>query len=95
MKQENVLKSFKDGKHKVIIATSVAEEGLDVRQCNWIIRYEHVTNAIARVQSRGKFLFQYVIHSCKLFPWCHFVICKEQLCCDNGIRRASPKLKLK
>ena len=53
MKQEDVLKSFKDGKHKVIIATSVAEEGLDVRQCNWIIRYEHVTNAIARVQSRG------------------------------------------
>ena len=54
VKQEDVLKSFKDGKHKVIIATSVAEEGLDVRQCNWIIKYEHVTNSIARVQSRGK-----------------------------------------
>ena len=53
VKQEDVLKSFKDGKHKVIIATSVAEEGLDVRQCNWIIKYEHVTNSIARVQSRG------------------------------------------
>jgi len=54
VKQEDVLKSFKDGKHKVIIATSVAEEGLDVRQCNWIIKYEHVTNSVARVQSRGK-----------------------------------------
>ena len=53
VKQEDVLKSFKDGKHKVIIATSVAEEGLDVRQCNWIIKYEHVTNSVARVQSRG------------------------------------------
>ena len=62
MKQDDVLKAFKDGKHKVIIATSVAEEGLDVRQCNWVIRYEHVTNAIARVQSRGNS----VIHSSAL-----------------------------
>ena len=53
VKQDDVLKSFKDGKHKVIIATSVAEEGLDVPQCNWVIRYEHVTNSISRVQSRG------------------------------------------
>jgi hypothetical protein len=53
-KQEDVLKCFKDGQHKLIIATSVAEEGLDVQQCNWVIRYEHVTNSIARVQSRGR-----------------------------------------
>lgn len=53
-KQEDVLNCFKDGKHKIIVATSVAEEGLDVRQCNWVVRYEHVTNSIARVQSRGK-----------------------------------------
>ena len=60
VKQEDVLKSFKDGKHKLIIATSVAEEGLDVRQCNWIIKYEHVTNSVARVQSRGELFVTYL-----------------------------------
>jgi len=52
-KLEDVLKLFKDGQHKVVIATSVAEEGLDVRSCNYVIRYEHVTNDVARVQARG------------------------------------------
>ncbi|ESO08894.1 hypothetical protein HELRODRAFT_74403 [Helobdella robusta] len=52
--QEDVLKYFKNGKHKLIIATTVAEEGLDVQKCNLVLRYEHVTNSIARVQCRGR-----------------------------------------
>lgn len=52
-KLDDVLKYFKGGIHKIIVATSVAEEGLDVKSCNYVIRYEHVTNDIARVQSRG------------------------------------------
>ena len=51
--QEDVLKYFKDGRHKIIIATTVAEEGLDVRKCDLVIRYEHVTNATAMIQARG------------------------------------------
>ena len=64
MKQDDVLKAFKEGKHKVIIATSVAEEGLDVQNCSWIIRYEHVTNDIARVQSRGSDCVVYRARMC-------------------------------
>ena len=52
--QKDVLVYFKDGLHKLIIATSVAEEGLDITKCNLVIRYEHVTNEIVRTQSRGK-----------------------------------------
>lgn len=54
VQQDDVLKYFRNGEHKVIIATSVAEEGLDVQKCNIVIRYEHVTNSIARVQTRGR-----------------------------------------
>ncbi|XP_052268251.1 interferon-induced helicase C domain-containing protein 1-like [Dreissena polymorpha] len=53
-KQKDALEYFKGGRHKVIIATSVAEEGLDIRKCNLVIRYEHVTNEIVRRQSIGR-----------------------------------------
>ncbi|XP_053406754.1 ATP-dependent RNA helicase DHX58-like isoform X2 [Mercenaria mercenaria] len=52
--QKDVLDYFKGGRHKIIIATSVAEEGLDITKCNLVIRYEHVTNEIVRLQSRGR-----------------------------------------
>ena len=55
--QDEVLNCFRDGTHKLIIATTVAEEGLDIRQCNLVIRYEHVTNETARIQTKGTYMF--------------------------------------
>ena len=52
--QNDVLRLFRDGHHKIIIATSVAEEGLDIQACNFVIRYDHVTNETARIQARGE-----------------------------------------
>lgn len=51
--QVDVMKYFREGDRKVMVATSVAEEGLDIRKCNLVIRYEHVSNEIAMVQARG------------------------------------------
>ena len=55
-KQKNALDYFRSGHHKLIVATSIVEEGLDITKCNLVIRYEHVTNEIVRLQSRGNYL---------------------------------------
>ncbi|XP_064183477.1 interferon-induced helicase C domain-containing protein 1 [Anguilla rostrata] len=52
--QRDVLKKFSTGEINLLIATTVAEEGLDIPQCNVVIRYGLVTNEIAMIQARGR-----------------------------------------
>ena len=52
--QEEVMESFRNGECNLLVATSVAEEGLDVPACNLVIRFQHVSNEIARVQTHGR-----------------------------------------
>ncbi|XP_066201744.1 interferon-induced helicase C domain-containing protein 1 [Saccopteryx leptura] len=52
--QKEVISKFRTGKINLLIATTVAEEGLDIKECNTIIRYGLVTNEIAMVQARGR-----------------------------------------
>lgn len=53
-KQQEVLKKFRSGTFNLLIATSVVEEGLDVRKCNVVIRYDFPKTFQSHVQSKGR-----------------------------------------
>ena len=52
--QKKVINDFKAGIANIMIATDIAQEGLDVPKCQYVIRYEFVSNEIGTVQSRGR-----------------------------------------
>ena len=52
--QRKCLQSFRDGDTKLLIATSVAEEGLDIPICSLVVRYEGVFSVQSFIQSRGR-----------------------------------------
>lgn len=52
--QKKILEEFKSNKHNVLIATSVAEEGLDIPSCDLVIFYEPVPSEIRHIQRSGR-----------------------------------------
>ena len=54
IQQQQAIKDFHEKECNVLVATSVAEEGLDVPACNLVLRFQHVSNEIAKVQTRGR-----------------------------------------
>jgi ERCC4-related helicase len=52
--QLNSIQNFDKGSCNLLVATTIGEEGLDIPECNFVIRYELVTSEIAEVQARGR-----------------------------------------
>ncbi|NXS84075.1 DHX58 helicase, partial [Erpornis zantholeuca] len=52
--QQDVIKQFREGALNLLFSTSVAEEGLDIPECNVVVRYGLMTNEIAMMQARGR-----------------------------------------
>lgn len=52
--QKQVVQEFSEGKINVLVATSIAEEGLDIPEVNEVIFYEPVPSAIRKIQRAGR-----------------------------------------
>ncbi len=52
--QIKILEEFKEGIYNTLIGTSVAEEGLDIAECDLVVFYDVVLSAIRAIQRRGR-----------------------------------------
>mmetsp|Transcript_39939 Transcript_39939/g.128058 ORF Transcript_39939/g.128058 Transcript_39939/m.128058 type:complete len:609 (-) Transcript_39939:93-1919(-) len=57
-KQKATLADFGRGVFNVLVATSVAEEGIDIQPCSHVLRLEPPSSVIKLIQSRGRARFQ-------------------------------------
>jgi Fanconi anemia group M protein len=52
--QSVVLESFRNGEFDVLVATSIAEEGLDIPEVDLVVFYEPIPSEIRYIQRRGR-----------------------------------------
>ena len=53
-KQIETVQNFRDGLFRVLIATRVGEEGLDIAEVNQVIFYDNVPSSVRHIQRRGR-----------------------------------------
>jgi ERCC4-related helicase len=53
-KQAEVLESFRNGDFQVLVATSIAEEGLDIPEVGLVVFYEPIPSEIRYIQRKGR-----------------------------------------
>ncbi|EIN07990.1 hypothetical protein PUNSTDRAFT_144457 [Punctularia strigosozonata HHB-11173 SS5] len=52
--QQDVVRAFRRGEINLLVATSVAEEGLDFPACDLVIRFDPLQHMVGYLQSRGR-----------------------------------------
>ncbi len=52
--QKEVIEQFRNGDINLLMATSVAEEGLDIPACNLVMRYQYIASDIKKEQAEGR-----------------------------------------
>ncbi|MDO8517481.1 MAG: helicase-related protein [Nanoarchaeota archaeon] len=52
--QKKIIEDFSEGKINCLVATSIAEEGLDIPEVNEVIFYEPIPSAIRKIQRAGR-----------------------------------------
>ena len=52
--QANIIREFRDGTTNVLVATSIAEEGLDIPSVDLVLFYEPVPSEIRYIQRKGR-----------------------------------------
>ncbi|KAI0792736.1 hypothetical protein C8Q75DRAFT_579347 [Abortiporus biennis] len=52
--QQDVVKLFRDKEVNLLVATAVAEEGLDFPACDLVIRFDPIQHMVGYIQSRGR-----------------------------------------
>lgn len=52
--QTQTIEDFESGKYNVLVATSVAEEGLNIPSCDLVVFFEPVPSEIRQIQRRGR-----------------------------------------
>lgn len=50
---EDVMARFRAGELNILVATSVLSEGVDIPECNGVIRYMYITDVVAEIQVPG------------------------------------------
>ena len=53
-KQIETVQKFRDGDYKVLVATRVGEEGLDISEVNLVIFFDNVPSSIRYIQRKGR-----------------------------------------